>query len=156
MQSIVALPHKPHWVAVIGNDKAGILDIKTKRHVRFVPRWNGACTRDGKIGLCAPTRGGLDLIELKRGTSVQPLISRAAEGVFSIITMFSSDDQYVFYYHSGRKTLRVFRTVDGKAIAEYRAPAEVTAVASARGGTAVALTSQDGCLTVLNIVDPYA
>ncbi|CAG5058300.1 unnamed protein product [Parnassius apollo] len=36
MQSIVALPHKPHWVAVVGNDKAGILDIKTKRHVRFV------------------------------------------------------------------------------------------------------------------------
>lgn len=34
MQSIVALPHKPHWVAVVGNDKAGILDIKTKRHVR--------------------------------------------------------------------------------------------------------------------------
>lgn len=76
---------------------------------RHVPRWNGACTRDGKIGLCAPTRGGLDLIELRRGVSVQPLISRAAEGVFSIITMFSSDDLYVFYYHSGRKTLRVFR-----------------------------------------------
>ncbi|GBP66180.1 NACHT and WD repeat domain-containing protein 2 [Eumeta japonica] len=34
MQSVVALPHKPHWVAVVGNDKAGILDIKTKRHVR--------------------------------------------------------------------------------------------------------------------------
>ncbi|VVD06011.1 unnamed protein product, partial [Leptidea sinapis] len=108
MQSIVALPHKPHWVGVVGNDKAGILDIKTKRHVRFVPRWNGACTRDGKTGLCAPTRGGLDLIELKRGTSVQQLISRAAEGVFSIITMFSSTDDYVFYYHSGRKTLRIF------------------------------------------------
>ncbi|XP_052753046.1 NACHT and WD repeat domain-containing protein 2 [Galleria mellonella] len=154
MQSIQALPHKPLWVAVVGNDKAGILDIKTKRLVRFVPRWNGACTRDGKIGLCAPSRGGLDLIELKRGTSVQQLISRAAEGVFSIITMFSSTDQYVFYYHSGRKTLRVFRTVDGRAIAEYRAPAEVTGVASAHGGTALAIASQDGCLTVLNIVDP--
>ncbi|XP_063370018.1 NACHT and WD repeat domain-containing protein 2 [Cydia amplana] len=156
MQSIVALPHKPNWVAVIGNDKAAILDIKTKRLVRFVPRWNGACTRDGKFGLCAPTRGGLDLIELKRGTSVQPLISRAAEGVFSIITMFSSDDQYVFYYHSGRKTLRVFRTIDGKAVAEYRAPAEVTGVASAHGGKAVTIASQDGCLTILNIEDPHA
>ncbi|KAL4712468.1 hypothetical protein ACJJTC_007484 [Scirpophaga incertulas] len=155
MQSIVALPHKPLWVAVVGNDKAGIVDIKSKRHVRIVPRWNGACTRDGKTGLCAPTRGGLDLIELKRGTTVQQLITRAAEGVFSIITLFSSTDQYVFYYHSGRKTLRVFRTVDGKAIAEYRAPAEVTAVASAHGGKAVAITSQDGCLTILDIVDPY-
>ncbi|XP_050685594.1 NACHT and WD repeat domain-containing protein 2 [Leptidea sinapis] len=155
MQSIVALPHKPHWVGVVGNDKAGILDIKTKRHVRFVPRWNGACTRDGKTGLCAPTRGGLDLIELKRGTSVQQLISRAAEGVFSIITMFSSTDDYVFYYHSGRKTLRIFRTLDGRAIAEYRAPAEVSAVASAHGGRALAIASQDGCLTILDIVDPY-
>nr|XP_049705722.1 NACHT and WD repeat domain-containing protein 2 [Helicoverpa armigera] len=155
MQSIVALPHKPLWVAVVGNDKAGILDIKTKRHIRFVPRWNGSCTRDGKIGLCAPSRGGLDLIELKKGTSVQQLIYRAAEGVFSIITMFSSTDDYVFYYHSGRKTLRVFRTVDGRAIAEYRAPAEVTGVASAHGGKAVAIASQDGCLTVLDIVDPH-
>ncbi|XP_053618962.1 NACHT and WD repeat domain-containing protein 2 [Plodia interpunctella] len=154
IQSIVALPHKPLWVAVVGSDKAGILDIKTKRHVRIVPRWNGACTKDGKIGLCAPSRGGLDLIELKRGTTIEPLISRAAEGVFSIITMFSSDDLYVFYYHSGRKTLRVFRTVDGKAVAEYRAPAEVTGVASAHGGKALAIASQDGCLTILNIVDP--
>ncbi|CAH0599180.1 unnamed protein product [Chrysodeixis includens] len=155
MQSIVALPHKPLWVAVVGNDKAGILDIKSKRHIRFVPRWNGACTRDGKIGLCAPSRGGLDLIELKRGASVQQLIYRAAEGVFSIITMFNSTDDYVFYYHSGRKTLRVFRTVDGRAIAEYRAPAEVTGVASAHGGKSVAIASQDGCLTMLDIVDPF-
>ncbi|CAG4962206.1 unnamed protein product [Colias eurytheme] len=155
MQSVVALPHKPHWVGVIGNDKAGILDIKTKRHVRFVPRWNGAVTRSGRCGLSAPPRGGLDLIELKRGTPVHQLISRAAEGVFSIITMFSSNDEYVFYYHSGRKTLRVFRTIDGKPIAEYRAPAEVTGVASAHRGAAVALAAQDGCLTILNIVDPY-
>lgn len=48
-----------------------------------------------------------------------------------------------------------FRTTDGRAVAEYRAPAEVTAVASAHGGKAVALASQDGCLTVLNIVDPH-
>lgn len=45
--------------------------------------------------------------------------------------------------------------VDGRAIAEYRAPAEVTGVASAHGGKAVAIASQDGCLTVLDIVDPY-
>ncbi|KAJ0171169.1 hypothetical protein K1T71_013368 [Dendrolimus kikuchii] len=155
MQSVVALPHKPLWVAVVGNDKAGILDIKSKRHIRFVPRWNGACTRDGKLGLCAPSRGGLDVIELKRGAPLQQLICRSAEGVFSIITMFSSTDHYVFYYHSGRKTVRVFRTIDGRGIAEYRAPAEVTGIASAHGGKAVAIASQDGCLTVLNIVDPY-
>lgn len=36
MQSIVALPHKALWVAVVGNDKAGILDIKSKRLIRYV------------------------------------------------------------------------------------------------------------------------
>lgn len=48
-----------------------------------------------------------------------------------------------------------FRTIDGKAIAEYRAPTEVTAVESAHGGRSVAIAGQDGCLTVLDIVDPH-
>lgn len=47
------------------------------------------------------------------------------------------------------------RTIDGRGIAEYRAPAEVTGIVSAHGGKALAIASQDGCLTVLNIVDPY-
>lgn len=56
-------------------------------------------------------RGGLELIELKKGTSVKTYISKVAEGVFTVISMFNRTDEYVLYYHSGRKTIRVFRQV---------------------------------------------
>ena len=54
-------------------------------------------------------RGGLELIELKKGTTVKTYISKVAEGVFTVISMFNRTDEYVLYYHSGRKTIRVFR-----------------------------------------------
>ena len=54
-------------------------------------------------------RGGLELIELKKGTSVKTYIPKVAEGVFTVISMFNRTDEYVLYYHSGRKTIRVFR-----------------------------------------------
>lgn len=56
-------------------------------------------------------RGGLELIELKKGTSVKTYIPKVAEGVFTVISMFNRTDEYVLYYHSGRKTIRVFRQV---------------------------------------------
>lgn len=37
--------------------------------MRCVPKWNGSCTRDGKFGLYAPTRGGLELLELRKGST---------------------------------------------------------------------------------------
>lgn len=55
------------------------------------------------------SRGGLELVELKKGTTVRTCIPRVAEGVFTVICMFSKTDDYVLYYHSGRKTLRLFR-----------------------------------------------
>lgn len=66
-------------------------------------------SRDGRYGLYAPARGGLELLELRHGTSVRTLIPRVAEGVFSVICLFTRTDEYVLYYHGGRKTIRVFR-----------------------------------------------
>ena len=66
-------------------------------------------TSDGRYGLYAPARGGLELLELKNGTSVKTLIPRIAEGVFSVICLFTKTNDYVLYYHGGRKTVRVFR-----------------------------------------------
>lgn len=67
------------------------------------------------INICYKTtkyfRGGLELIELKKGTSVKTYIPKVAEGVFTVISMFNRTDEYVLYYHSGRKTIRVFRQV---------------------------------------------
>ena len=68
-------------------------------------------SRDGRFGLYAPARGGLELLELRHGTSVRTLIPRVAEGVFSVICLFTRTDEYVLYYHGGRKTIRVFRFV---------------------------------------------
>lgn len=50
------MPHKGHLVAIAAVDKAAIIDIKNKKHVRTVPKWGGICTLDGKYGLYAPQR----------------------------------------------------------------------------------------------------
>ncbi|CAG2062435.1 unnamed protein product [Timema podura] len=107
--SMVPMPHKPNLVALIDPDKGSILDIRSKRIVRTIPKWGGSCTKDGKYGLYAPSRGGLELLELKKGHLVKTFIPKVAEGVFTVICMFNKTDEYVLYYHSGKKTLRVFR-----------------------------------------------
>lgn len=50
------MPHKGNLVAVIASDRGAILDIKTKKHIRNVPKWGGSVTSDGKYGLYAPSR----------------------------------------------------------------------------------------------------
>ncbi|GAB0097357.1 NACHT domain-containing protein [Sergentomyia squamirostris] len=151
--SLVPLPHKPNQVAVISTEKGSVIDIKTKRHVRSVPKWQGSCTKDGKFGLYAPSRGGLELLELRKGTTVKTFIPKVAEGVFTVICMFTDTDEYVLYYHSGKKTLRVFRASDTEMIANYRLQAELTAIRSTKDGRGVVLGTVDGCLSVLAIAD---
>uniref|UniRef100_A0AAG5DIR5 NWD2 C-terminal beta-propeller domain-containing protein n=1 Tax=Anopheles atroparvus TaxID=41427 RepID=A0AAG5DIR5_ANOAO len=152
--SLLPLPHKPTQVAVLTNEKGSIMDIKTKKHVRSIPKWSGTCTTDGKFGLYAPSRGGLELLELKKGSTVKTFIPKVAEGVFTVICMFTSNDEYVLYYHSGRKTLRVFRTNDAEMIANYRMQAELTAIRSTSDGRSLVLGTVDGCISVLAIADP--
>ncbi|XP_043227949.1 NACHT and WD repeat domain-containing protein 2-like isoform X1 [Amphibalanus amphitrite] len=151
---IVVMPNKPSQVALIDSDKGNILDVRTRRFLRSVPRWNGSVTRDGKYGLFAPARGGLEVIELRHGTSVRTLIPRVAEGVFSVITRFTKTDRYVLYYHSGSKTIRVFRMADGQMVSNYRVSAELTAIDSSDDGTTIVLGTVDGCLTCLTVADP--
>lgn len=54
--SLIPMPHKPNYVAVIAHEKGAIMDIKTKKQVRSIQKWQGHCTKDGKYGLYAPTR----------------------------------------------------------------------------------------------------
>ncbi|CAD7093198.1 unnamed protein product [Hermetia illucens] len=152
--SLVPMPHKPHQVAVISSEKGSIIDIRTKKHVRSVMKWGGSITRDGKSGLYAPSRGGLELLELRKGTTVKTYIPKVAEGVFSVICLFTENDEYVCYYHSGKKTLRIFRTVDTTMIANYRLQAELTAIKSSKDGRSLVLGTVDGCMSVLAIADP--
>lgn len=100
------------------------------------------------------SRGGLELLELKKGTTIKTFIPKVAEGVFTVICMFTDTDEYVCYYHSGKKTLRIFRNVDTEMIANYRLQAELTAIKSTRDGRGLVLGTVDGCLSVLAIADP--
>ncbi|CAG0888380.1 unnamed protein product [Darwinula stevensoni] len=151
--AVVPLPNRVNQVALIDPDKGNIVDIKSKKFFRSLPRWGGRCTSDGRYGLVAPARGGLEIIELKHGKSLKTLIPKTAEGVFSNITMFTKTDEHVLYYHSGKNTLRLFRTSDGKMIANYRIQAELSSIETTSDGTAIVIGTVDGCLTVLHIAD---
>lgn len=93
-------------------------------------------------------------MELKKGTTVKTFIPKVAEGVFTVICMFTASDDYVLYYHSGKKTLRVFRTNDAEMIANYKMQAELTAIRSTKDGQSLVLGTVDGCLSVFCIADP--
>ena len=151
---LVAMPSDSNHVALMDSDKGNVWDIKKKHFVRSVRKWNGVCSCNGKYGLYAPNRGGLELLELKTGKTVHTLIPRVAEGVFSVSTMFMKNDQHVVYYHSGRRSIRVFRVCDGQQIADYKAHAEIKAMASTEGGTCLVLGAEDGSVVVLAISDP--
>ncbi|KAI4484543.1 hypothetical protein M0804_007109 [Polistes exclamans] len=151
---ITSMPNKGHWVGIIGSDKGAILDINKKKFIRVIPKWSGNISKDGKYTLYAPSRGGLELIELKKGTSVKTYIPKVAEGVFTVISMFNRTDEYVLYYHSGRKTIRVFRSSDCEMIANYRVQAELSAIDSTYDGKSIVLGTVDGCVSVLAIADP--
>ena len=93
-------------VGLIGFDKSYIIDVYTKRIIAEIKRWNGQISSDGHYGLFAPSRGGLELIDLKFGSTVKVLLPQTSEGVINFITDFTSDDNYVFYYHSIKKNIR--------------------------------------------------
>lgn len=93
-------------------------------------------------------------MELKKGTTVKTFIPKVAEGVFTVICMFTASDEYVLYYHSGKKTLRVFRTSDAVMIANYKMQAELTAIRSTKDGQSLVLGTVDGCLSIFCIADP--
>ena len=93
-------------------------------------------------------------MDLKHGTVVRTLIPRVSEGINDVRCQFNETDEYVLYYHSGRKTLRVFRVNDGEMIADYRVPSNLTSLESTTDGKSVALGLVDGNLLVLTIADP--
>lgn len=151
---LVAMPHDSNLVAVIDGDKGNILDLKKKALVRSVPRWNGQVMQDGKIGMFAPARGGLELINLRNGKTTKTLIPKVAEGVFQVTTFFTQSNRHVVYYHSRHRTIRVFRISDGRMIANYKTSAEVKSIVGNESGTCIVIGCLDGTLTMLAIADP--
>ena len=103
------------------------MSLDCRKVVRIVPNWDGSRTSDGKYGLYAPQSGylfsfiysviqsfeinfcmtgGMDILDLRTGHVVRTLIPKIAEGIFDVIAMFTKTNEYVLYYHSGRKTIR--------------------------------------------------
>ena len=94
------------------------------------------------------------MLDLRHGTVLRTLIPKIAEGIFNVICKFNATNEYVLYYHSGRKTLRIFRVSDGAMIANYRVPSDLSSLESTTDGYCVVLGMVDGNLTVLTIADP--
>ena len=151
---LVAMPNDPNLIALIDSEKGNIWDIKKKAFVKSIMRWNGVCTHNGKWGLFAPNRGGLELLEMRTGKTVHTLIPKVAEGVFANMTLFTRNDQHAVYYHCGRKSICVFRVSDGKQIADFKTHAEIRAIASTQGGVSLVLGAVDGSVIVLTVADP--
>ena len=51
----------------------------------------------GRYGLYAPSRGGLDMLDLRHGTVLRTLIPKIAEGIFTVICKFNATNEYVLY-----------------------------------------------------------
>lgn len=152
---LVSMPTEPQQVGIIDAKKGVIFDVKKKSVVRVVYKWNGEVNPSGKYGLYAPTRGGMELLTLTKGSDKsQTLIPKVAEGVFNVRYMFTKNDRHVVYYHEGHRTIRIFRVTDCQQIACYKCHAEVTALACTAGGYNLMVGSVDGSLVMLTIADP--
>ena len=98
--SMVPMHDKPHHIAIIDAEKGNIMNIKEKKFVRSISKWNGKATKDDKCGLYAPTRGGLEVLDLKNGNKVKVLIPKVAEGVFDVDTYLLNMPQKKIYLSS--------------------------------------------------------
>ena len=96
----------------------------------------------------------MDILDLRSGAVVRTLIPKISEGIFDVIAIFNQTNEYVLYYHSGRKTIRVFRRKDGLQIANYRVQADLKGMETTGDGKGVVLGMGDGSMTSLTIADP--
>ena len=84
---------------------------------------------------------------------MRTLIPKIAEGIFDVIGLFTQTNEYVLYYHSGRKTIRLFRRRDGVQLANFRVSAELRCLETTQEGRSVVLGLGDGAITTLTIAD---
>jgi hypothetical protein len=145
---------KPHYIVLVDAEKGSIINVKEKKFVRSIPKWNGRSTRDDKFGIFAPTRGGLELIELKNGTKVKTFIPKVAEGVFDNDAIITPNNKHLIYYHSGKRTIRVFNVETCRCIANYKSAARVRCIVAAQDSRSIIFGCEDGTVNMLIIADP--
>ncbi len=77
------------------------------------------------------------------------------KGVFDISTLITPNDKHVIYYHSGRRTIRVFRLEDGKKIADYKSTAKVRQMKCTQDSKSIVIGCEDGTVSMFIIADPF-
>ena len=88
--NIVNLPERPYFVALLEGDKANLYDVKNKKWTKTIPSWNGITTKNGRWGLSAPSRGGLELLDMKLdGEIVRTYLTKMSIGIFTVNAMFT-------------------------------------------------------------------
>ena len=149
------MPNKPNRIALVDSEKGNIWDWRRKSLVRSVFKWSGQCSKDGQLGLTDPSMGGLDVISLKTGMTIHTLVPRSAEGLHpDNKSDFTPSNDHVYFYHSGKQSIRLFRLSDGCKIADYKVHAEITAnIVVAYDSKTLVMGGTDGSLVVLAISD---
>lgn len=140
-------------VAVLSPGLGILVEVASERILSKVSRWNEACSRDGSVALYA-FGSGLEIVELSHGSTVRVLLPKVSEGLVTYVTGFTLDDEYVYYYHSTKRTIRLFRVCDGQMIANYRLSAEARVIAPSPDSSCLVIGSADGSLIILLIADP--
>ncbi|CAF0870188.1 unnamed protein product [Adineta ricciae] len=153
--SMAAIPKQPYLIGLIDGEKGIVMNLRDKKVQITLPKWGGQISADGKFGLFAPTRGGLEIFDFRNGKVVRTLIGKVAEGVFDVITFFTPTNQHVIYYNKGKRTIRVFRSIDGRQIADMKCPAKVRQAYATHDGRALIVGYEDGVIQTFLIVDPY-
>ncbi|ULT89955.1 hypothetical protein L3Y34_008385 [Caenorhabditis briggsae] len=157
ISKIIAMPSNSNQVIVVESDnKASVWDIRVRKFHRTLTQFNGVVSSDGRLGLFAPAKGGLFVIDMRSGQVAKTLIGNVTEGVNDVTCSFSPNGQYVFYYHSGHKTLRVFRVLDCQLIGTFRPHATITCWSYDPDGFFVIIGAQDGSLLTVVLNDPIA
>ncbi|CAF3573336.1 unnamed protein product [Adineta steineri] len=151
--SMVTIPKQPYLVGLIDSEKGVVMNLRDKKVHITLPKWGGQISSDGKYGLYAPTRGGLEMFEFRNGKVAKTLIGKVAEGVFDVLTFFTPTNNHVIYYNKGKRTIRVFRTVDGRQIADMKCPAKVRQAIATQDGRALVVGYEDGAVQVFLIID---
>jgi hypothetical protein len=138
-------------VVLVDNEKGNIMNCTDKKFSRSVQSWSGEMTRDRSLGLGAPGQGGLYLLDLRTGAVLATFIEPSNEGVFRAEAGFSECENYVWYYHSGRRTVRLFRLADATLAANYALPSPALSVAVS--SWSLLAGGLDGTLTMLALAD---
>ncbi|XP_059080387.1 NACHT and WD repeat domain-containing protein 2-like [Tigriopus californicus] len=145
------IPSGFHQAIIIDPDKGKLVDIRNKSIQRSCKGWTGQGVDQNRFGLSASNSGGLSYMDLKTGKTVHVLIPKKPEGVFTVKAFFSKCGDLIFYYHSERRTMRVFRKEDGKQVSNYFIQSEVTSLALTNDGKKLILGTKDGSVIMLVI-----